>query len=103
MKEKIRLFTMSFFCTLAAVALLCGFAVADSNTRSTGYGEFTPMVTAQQVDPLHHRFSVMGESYEVCLDGVNTAAKYAQQLICFVPAGGRLAMKLLALGRQSLG
>lgn len=94
---------MSFFCTLTAVALLCGFAVADSNTRSSGYGEFTPMVTAQRIDPLHHRFSVMGEGYEVCLDGPNAAAKYAQQLICFVPAGWRLGIKLLALGRQSLG
>lgn len=102
MKRKIQLFCLSFFSTLAVVTLLCGFAVADENTRSTGYGSFVPMFSVSQTDALHHRISVMGNGYNISLESVNTAAKYAQKLVCFVPAGGRLGAKLAALAAERL-
>jgi len=84
------------------IALLCGFAVVDSNTRQTGYGDFVPLLQAQQADPLHYEVSLFGEGYVISMDWLNTALKYAQEISPYTPAKGRLAIKLAALGAQAI-
>ncbi|RPF43160.1 hypothetical protein EDD70_2120 [Hydrogenoanaerobacterium saccharovorans] len=102
MKNKIRIFGLSFFSTMVLMVLLCGFAVADNNTRQTGYGDFVPLLQAAQTDALHYNVSVMGEQYEVNVGCLNTAAGYLQKMSPYMPVKGRLAVKLAALGVRAV-
>lgn len=100
MKRKKTLFGISFFCTLAVVLLLCGFAVADLNAREAGYGGFIPMARATKSDALHYEISILGEERVLSLEWLNTAAKYGQKLFPAAPPKLRLLVKLAAAGTR---
>ena len=86
MKQKVRAFSIAFFCTIMLICLLCGFAVADSNTRKTGYGDFVPLAQASSTsNPLVYDIIFMGEGYKLSFTWLPKAAEHAQQVQRFLP------------------
>lgn len=103
MKRKLKLFGIAFFCTLLLVGLLCGFALADNNTRQTGYGDFVPLLEAGASEtPLVYEVAVMGTRYRLSLEWLNPVASLAQRASPYAPAKLRVAAKLAALANQRL-
>lgn len=104
MKIRWRCFMLAFVCTLLLCCLVSGFAVADANTRETGYGEFVPLWQLEESgQPLHLDLAVFGARYDVSFEWLNTAAGWAQKASPFAPAGARLAVKVGALGARWFG
>lgn len=86
MKQKIRAFGVAFFCTLLLAGLLCGFAVADINTRGTGYGDFAPFArVSAETAPLTYDIAFFGVEYELSLKWLPQAASCAKKAQAFIP------------------
>ncbi|MEG0272360.1 MAG: hypothetical protein RR639_04950 [Hydrogenoanaerobacterium sp.] len=86
MKQKVRSFTAAFLCTLLFLCLLCGFALADANTRKNGYGSFVPVAElCFTAEPLVYDIVLFGEEYSVSFKWLPVVKKYIWQLQRFVP------------------
>lgn len=84
----------AFLLSILFIVALCGFAVADHNMSTQGFGPHQPIFTFS-LDEDTAGFSFMGMGAGVPMQTLDDAAFYARRMSVLLPPRLRLAAQLL--------